>query len=516
MPKINLDFFLVNWNIGGAKFLELPSKSKPKEEQQPTKGAPQCQNDFRSRLQDALKALIDIIGDKPHVITMQEVVQFEKSGNSQNPEDLFSKKFIEDLGYKYHFFPLIDTLKHSAQAKWNKLIKEKDRGWNEKTYFAQGNAILVRNDIALFPVWSIPKLETSLEKYNEEKNSLSKETDDSTPSNNIGSACDDFEKNKLENKSIIECSSEVVFVEQGLYFGDRNTEPRAAIVTHIVLDGSLTMEKTGSQKKLKKPLDLFVINLHLTTLSNEREGIPSKDEEACIRRLKQLDIVFNDIISRYNSWKQVKEYRLREKEYPVTPEVETTDRHKPVWVVAGDFNFTPESEEYDYIIKRNFFDLIPDHEVGTKASGLAKEPTLTLDYVFAGPLYYSIIPDDARIRIRQNRVETGKFAMVSDHMPIIVKVPIHIEEEDEEVYRRMKIEKWENEGLFRDKTIKKWENEKIYRDEKIKKWNKKPLGLEEVDELKKENMALKKKVDELKLVKSSKQSGNRAEKAGRS
>ena len=123
-------------------------------------------------------------------------------------------------------------------------------------------------------------------------------------------------------------------------------------------------------------------------------------------------------------------YKLRDEKYPLKSEIETIDRHKPVWVIAGDFNFTPESEEYNYIKKRNFLDLIPDKNVGTKAFGLAKEPTLTLDYAFAGPLYYSIIPDDARNRIRQNRVETGQFAMVSDHMPIIVKVPIHIEQEE--------------------------------------------------------------------------------------
>ena len=425
--KRDLDFFLANWNVGGAKLLELPSNPewKPQNSNHQTKEPPQCREEFRYRLQNALILLITQIGSYPHVVTLQEVVQYEKSGDFKHAKNLFPEKFFENLGYNFQFFPLIDTLKHSAQAKWNKVITTENSGWSDKTYFAQGNAILVRNDVSVFPVWSIPKIGIKLQEYVVKKNTFSEETDGSTQPNNIEKMCEAGDSNSY-NKSEISCSSEIVFVEQGLYFGNRNTEPRAAIVTHIVLDGTLS----SSEGKLKKPLDLFIVNLHLTTLLNEREGIPSKDEEACIRRLKQLDIVFNDIISRYNSWKQVKDYKLRDEEYPLKPEIEATDRHKPVWVIAGDFNFTPESEEYNYIKKRNFLDLIPDHKVGTKASGLAKEPTLTLDYAFAGPLYYSIQPDNARSRIWRNRVETGGFAMVSDHMPIIVKVPIHIEDEE--------------------------------------------------------------------------------------
>ena len=172
MPKRNLDFFLVNWNIGGAKYLELPSDpswDKPENDQQPTAGTPKCREDFQSRLQDALKILINVIGNRPHVITMQEVVRYEENGDFENAKDLFSKKFLDKLGYKYHFFPLIDTRKHSAEAKWNKLIDKPNSGWDKKAYFAQGNAILVRDDIALFPVWGIPKLGVKLEQYKTEK-----------------------------------------------------------------------------------------------------------------------------------------------------------------------------------------------------------------------------------------------------------------------------------------------------------------------------------------------------------
>jgi len=264
---------------------------------------------------------------------MQEVVQYESNGNYHNPLNIFNPNFFKDIGYKFHFFPLITTLKHSAQAKWRKVCTS--GGWDERAYFAQGNAVLVRDDVSLFPVWSIPKVGVTLDQYLKIKNESKKSSEGTSTSIDPEDACN-VHRQDPRMKSDIAYSSEVVFVEQGLYFGDRNSEPRAAIVTHIVLDGKVTKD----EKLFKKPLDVFVINLHLTTLSNEREGIPSKDEEAGVTRLKQLDIVFNDNISRYNTWKQVKNYALRDKPYPIDDRIETIERHKPVWIVAGDFNFT--------------------------------------------------------------------------------------------------------------------------------------------------------------------------------
>ena len=55
-------------------------------------------------------------------------------------------------------------------------------------------------------------------------------------------------------------------MDSGLYFGDRNTEPRAALVSHFIYDSG---PSTGDPK----PLDIFVVNLHLTTLMMEREGV---------------------------------------------------------------------------------------------------------------------------------------------------------------------------------------------------------------------------------------------------
>lgn len=425
---IPLDFNIINWNIGGAKYLQLKSDPTYKipNGDLPHNLNPRCREEFRYRLEFALWSLIHA-RNRPHAVTLQEVVQFEASGKHQLPENLINPEFFDNLGYRFHFFPLIDTRKFSSRAKWNKV---KEEGvWEDCAYFAQGNAILVRKDIHLFPVWSIPVKGLTLDEYlayyrrNGAKD-YDDVSEDGVCDDNIPPVCRPGAHRDIER------ASEVVYVERGLYFGDRNTEPRAAIVTHIVLYNDPD-DPDNPDKQLERPLDLFIVNTHLTTLSHEREGIPAKDEEARNRRVKQLDIVFNDIVSRYNSWKQEKGYKLREEKYPVNSEIETTERYRPVWVVAGDFNFTPQSTEYEYIKQRNFMDLVNYNEAiqpPTKAKGLGNEPSLILDYVFGGPLYYSIHPKDALVRIENiNIVSTDMHIRVSDHYPLLVRVPILID-----------------------------------------------------------------------------------------
>ncbi len=399
MVEKRMDFKLINWNIGGAKFLALPSNKKWRMEENAANRSPVYREEFQVKLQIALKRKIEE-KFRPHVVTLQEVVQFNEEGISEKPKNTFDENFFDDLGYKFHFFPLIENGKFSARMKWDK-IKE---NWKGNPYFAQGNAIMVRNDVvpSLFPVWAIP----DIPEFRSEKQQF-----------------DNGSKPSCINE--IDCASEVVFVEQGLYFGDRNTEPRAAIVTHFVLDGGLTGINLPHDK-LNWPIDLFVVNLHLTTLLHEREGIPSLDIKASNRRIKQLDIVFNDIISRYNSWKKEKGYHLSGKPYPVEASAQT-ERNSPVWIVSGDFNFTPKSAEFEYITKRNFMSLCDDSF--TKAKGLGKPPTLTVDYVFAGCLYDSIHPKDVEIRIFDP--DLGVLAQdpgVSDHYPLYVVVPIRVDD----------------------------------------------------------------------------------------
>jgi len=91
----------------------------------------------------------------------------------------------------------------------------------------------------------------------------------------------------------------------------------------------------------------------------------------------------------------------------------------------------PNSYEYEYIIKRKFIDLIANvHRKGTKANRLGKDPTHTLDYVFAGPLYDSIWPSQIKDALKNNEVKTSYRYKVSDHFPLKVDIPINVEENE--------------------------------------------------------------------------------------
>lgn len=341
-----MEFKILNWNIAGAKYLEEPERER---------------NKFREELNNKLKECINRY--KPDVVTLQEIVKYgEHRKDILDPID----------GYNFHAFPLIDTESLSIRAKWNKL--EKRGGWPKGTYFAQGNGFLFRKDLPHHPVWSLPK------------------------------------NSSYATKVPREHYIEKVSLESGLYFGDRDTEPRAALVAHFVYNPK------------EKPLDIFVINLHLTTLTKEREGIPEIDRKATKIRLSQLDVIFDGIISRYNSWRR---WGFRERgEHRPPEEWESFDREEPVWILAGDFNATPTSHEYKMLQDLNFMDMIPNEGkgTGTKASGIGKEATLTLDYVFAGPKFISLDPYFTEAGIRGNRVLSE--VTVSDHFPMVATIPI--------------------------------------------------------------------------------------------
>lgn len=349
-----IEFLVLNWNVAGARYLELPKKRRSK---------------FRKELNDALRSLIKRYS--PHVVTLQEIVRYGSSAS--DAEDIIN----EPPGYKYYSFPLIDTERLSARRKWDE-VKKRGR-WAPDTYFAQGNAFLFRKDLRHFPIYALPTLDARLP----------------------------------ERKGHF---VEQVSLESGLYFGDRNTEPRAALVAHFVFD---------VQKKDDRPLDIFVVNTHLTTLRMEREGIPEIDMQALSIRRDQLKVIFHGIISRYNTWRQ-EQYRERGRPRPKRDN-ETIKRHHPIWILAGDFNFTEESEEHRIMEQLNFIDLNPDKGLGTKSSGFGNPPTLTVDYIFAGPQFIALDPLITPLAIRGNR-PADTAIKVSDHYPLFATIPLRIQD----------------------------------------------------------------------------------------
>ena len=274
---------VLNWNIGGAKVLEQ-----------------KCQR-MREKVRWEINADLQrlIKHNEPDIVTVQEVVAY-KQPSDDKLHNLIEKTAIDELGYKCYFFPLIDSLGFSSQDKWDKIKKgkycesncslrdkecpdkdTKSSDWHKDSYFAQGNGMLFLKDAPLFPCCDLSKPnEMSPGKR------LRRIIEQQKVVGDIQREIDNNYQNYLIEKSPL---------TRGSYFGDRDTEPRVAIVAHLIYQSPIPQQKS-------KPIDLFIINVHLTTIMKERVGIPSKDAEATRLRIDQLTTIFNEIISRFNSW----------------------------------------------------------------------------------------------------------------------------------------------------------------------------------------------------------------------
>ena len=81
----------------------------------------------------------------------------------------------------------------------------------------------------------------------------------------------------------------------------------------------------------------FARAYHLTTLKGEREGVPVKNREGKKLRKRQLDIILDGVVSRYNNWWNETTNELK------------VNRHKPIWILGGDFNCLPDSDEINKV-----------------------------------------------------------------------------------------------------------------------------------------------------------------------
>jgi len=350
-------FTLLDWNIGGGKYLETRSSNR---------------ETIRRDINVALKSLIEKC-KYPQIITLQEIVAYRDPGKKKDElVELIDINLINGERknlYRYFPFILIDSETHSAKSKWKQIIKSGK--WDPRTYFAQGSAFLIHEDLyeKHFPI------------------------------------CDLTADCSIRQEEYL---IEPVSLNSGLYLGDRDTEPRCALVTHFIYN------PMGNPK----PLDIFVVNIHLTTIMKEREEIPDVDLKATEIRMDQIEKLFCGIISSYNEWK--------EKGFPECGKKrnfgssETDKRHQSLWILAGDFNFTPASLEYETIQKKDFMDVVPLKGLGTKSRGLGNKAAITVDYVFAGPKSIYLDPEG----ISTNKVHDD--INVSDHCPVYAKIPLKI------------------------------------------------------------------------------------------
>lgn len=303
---------------------------------------------FKNALNSNLGRVIEE-NRSPQFILLQEIIEY---GNSTATERLI--EVPENYYYKSSI--ALDTKHQTYREKWEKFYAA--GGWSPNDYLALGTCILWHKNQHHCGIWEFD--------------------------------------NPQRGEDI---PIEEVHLDTGLYIGDRDTEPRLAVVAHFILYDN------------GKPLDIFIVNLHLTTLVHEREGILEIDDLASRIRLAQIDIVLNGIVSRYNKWQKQK------KKEP--------ERLPAIWVLAGDFNCTQDSSEIQKIERMNFLDIVPTKGTGTKKKGLeASEATITLDYIFAGPKYIAFDPDYVQKGIKNNAVV--RHIHVSDHFPLYGKLKFSI------------------------------------------------------------------------------------------
>jgi endonuclease/exonuclease/phosphatase family metal-dependent hydrolase len=323
---------IASWNVAGTYFLKL---SKKKRVQQ------------RLLYNKQLSQLIS--KSQPDIILLQEVVRYEEK--SKHIDNLFE---IPE-NYYYQFSVSIDTLKNCYPPLWNKIRKAGE--WSDKTYLSHGLGILWKKKLKHSSLWSI-----------------------------------------AENKLISgpELEKETVRFESGLFSGNRDTEPRMALVSRFHIAGQ----------------DLFIVNFHLTTLKGEREGFPERDQYGRHIRISQIDTILNGIISRLNNDRKLHSEKKHKELKP------------GLWLLAGDLNATINSAEVLKFTQNNFARICSDKasKRPTNIEFKAKKATIKVDYIFAGPLYYACQPSE--IKKAKASYNVIYDLDISDHYPIVAKFPL--------------------------------------------------------------------------------------------
>ncbi|GBC63822.1 hypothetical protein DENIS_4820 [Desulfonema ishimotonii] len=338
---------LITWNVGGIPFLRTP---------------PALRNEKKREIQAEIQRLTETC--RPDFVLFQEVVRYNRAGTRSGAEELI----VPPPGYHYRSYIAINTRRQNHPAKWNPIRSEHAGDWPDEAYLGQGNGIMWRRDIPHCSIW-------------------------------------DYQRKNASVGPVPEV--ETIRIDTGLFTGNRDTEPRLAVVTHFV---------HGPTDR-----DIFIVNLHMTTLRGEREGFPEKDSRGSEIRLNQVAIVLNGIVSRYNEWRE--------------QQGKTRSDERAVWILGGDFNATPDSDEIGKIRQMNFMDLCEDARgTGSKRSKYGHRASITVDYIFAGPQYFAFDPHQVRRKLRQFResdpqpcygpIYADNIESISDHYPVLACFPL--------------------------------------------------------------------------------------------
>ncbi len=320
---------IASWNMNGISFLKTDPEKR------------------RSLKKLIARQLKDEFIDpyQPDFLAVQEIVRYEEDG-------LVQELVAPPEGYCYQSSIAIDTVRQNHPVKWQSI--RKTGKWPADAYLGQGNGVLWREGIPHGAIW-------------------------------------DWTGKKARSGEGLR--QEAIRIDTGLFTGNRDTEPRLAVVSHFIWENR----------------HVFIVNLHLTTLVKEREGFPERDCLGAEIRGKQLDIILYGIVSRYNQWREDQ------------GAIENEDR--PFWFLVGDFNATEDSLEIEKMKRLNFLDLCLLKGAGTKRGKNGPSAALTLDYIFAGPAYYAFDPHAVRRSLKETSQPPVYNVNVSDHYPIVARFP---------------------------------------------------------------------------------------------
>jgi endonuclease/exonuclease/phosphatase family metal-dependent hydrolase len=381
-----MEIKIMSWNMAGAKLFEQLDPA-------PKLAAGSYTAAFRRVWENSVCPwLATPDADKPDIILLQECIGFKDrsscpSGRWQVGSDILKEIFSE---YDCFFFPAVTSHNNPHPGKWNRYVK----GGSVANYIPayidvqQGYGICVRkgkgvSSRKLWVPWPDPK--------------------------DVPEHADEADHH------CISCF-EPVNINTGLYLGNRDTEPR------MVIMGRAKLESDGQSRYLN------YLNIHLSTLSGEREGNVRLNRSATTSRLQQVELILDNIVSAYQ---EMTDYRIPKG---------TEQSERDIWIIGGDFNTTPNSVELTMIQHSGFIDAIPDKriedaDVSSALHGQAgskwslddpESPAILLDYIFCGLEQFTFPTGglDLSESKRPFRPHFENAAFASDHAILLAKIKL--------------------------------------------------------------------------------------------
>ncbi|MBT3471333.1 MAG: hypothetical protein HOD58_16440 [Gammaproteobacteria bacterium] len=328
-----MDVKIMSWNMAGAKLFEQLGP-------EPEPAAGRYIAAFRKVwLQRILPWLSEGEDDnRPELILLQECIGLQDHSDRPSSRWQGGAAILQEIfvGYECFFFPAVTSNSNPHPGKWNRY------GIPSHIEIEQGYGVCILKGERCRKLW-VPWADSTEAPVDADRADTGFRT-----------------------------CFELIPVSTALYQGTRDTEPRLLIM------GRLKLEQNGESRYLN------YLNVHLNTLSGEREGDSQIDQRASGSRLRQVEFILDDVIAAYQ---QATRYRVLEEE-----------GQRDLWVIGGDFNAVPESAEIARIRASGFVDATADKRIedengdrhlnqqwGSKWSlGDKQRPALVLDYIFCG------------------------------------------------------------------------------------------------------------------------------------